>query len=648
MSLDNLKLSVKSLIPLVLMALAMLAMTALGANRLSVISSTANEIIQKRDVAAVELARATRRMAYLAFDVLGSIDYDNDDEGGRAVNDDYKTVESEANSSLDRATTLLPEHADAISAFKKRFDELVAQSKEPFDLGYNTPGIVHGHNLKPEELDLMAKAGKLAEPIDLGVRALISDIRSFADMLLKENAAAAEALDAQSTAAIWTLAVFGFVATLIIGALSYMLTRAKVTAPLLRTVQRMKKLAAGELTIEIVGQHRHDEIGEIARAVQVFKTNAIERVRIEREAAEHRVEAESERQRAEAERARAAEEQSSAMQALGAGLARISSGDLTARLEAGFSERYAKVRDDFNAAVEKLQEAFRNLVTAANAIRSGSNEISSASDDLSHRTEQQAASLEETAAALDEITATLKKSAAGVKDASKLVATADDDAKQGAVVVKQAVDAMNAIANSSQQIGQIISVIDEIAFQTNLLALNAGVEAARAGEAGRGFAVVASEVRALAQRSAEAAKEIKGLISTSTTQVDSGVKLVANAGSVLERILTQVVEINRVVADLASGAQEQAAAISEVNAAINQMDQTTQQNATMVEESTAASHSLRKESTDLAALVDQFKVGEAAQANLRAELQKAAPHAVAARTSESADRSAALKRKVRA
>jgi methyl-accepting chemotaxis protein len=242
----------------------------------------------------------------------------------------------------------------------------------------------------------------------------------------------------------------------------------------------------------------------------------------------------------------------------------------------------------------------------------------------------------------------LKKSAEGVKNASKLVSTADDDAKQGAVVVKQAVNAMNAIANSSQQIGQIISVIDEIAFQTNLLALNAGVEAARAGEAGRGFAVVASEVRALAQRSAEAAKEIKGLISTSATQVDSGVKLVANAGAVLERILTQVVEINRVVADLASGAQEQAAAISEVNAAINQMDQATQQNATMVEESTAASHSLRKESTDLSTLVDQFKVDGVADTKLRAELQKAAPHAFAARPSESADSSAPAKRKIRA
>jgi methyl-accepting chemotaxis protein len=197
---------------------------------------------------------------------------------------------------------------------------------------------------------------------------------------------------------------------------------------------------------------------------------------------------------------------------------------------------------------------------------------------LSRRTENQAASLEETAAALDEITATLKKSAEGARHASEVVANADGDAKRGAGVVKQAIDAMDAIAKSSQQIGQIISVIDEITFQTNLLALNAGVEAARAGDAGRGFAVVASEVRALAQRSAEAAREIKGLISTSGTLVGSGVKLVAETGKALERILVQVSEINRVVADIASGAQEQATGLQQVNIAVNQMDQTTQGN----------------------------------------------------------------------
>ncbi|MGA2794357.1 MAG: methyl-accepting chemotaxis protein, partial [Roseiarcus sp.] len=205
---------------------------------------------------------------------------------------------------------------------------------------------------------------------------------------------------------------------------------------------------------------------------------------------------------------------------------------------------------------------------------------------------------------------------------------ADDDAKKSAMVVREAVEAMDAIAKSAQQISQIIGVIDEIAFQTNLLALNAGVEAARAGDAGRGFAVVASEVRALAQRSAEAAKQIKGLISASTTQVDHGVKLVAETGKSLERIMAQVAEINDVVSEIAAGAKEQATGLEEVNTAINQMDQVTQQNAAMVEESTAASHSLSQETDQLSGLIGQFQVGRAsANDSMRRELEKAAPHA---------------------
>src|ERR1700678_930793 len=216
--------------------------------------------------------------------------------------------------------------------------------------------------------------------------------------------------------------------------------------------------------------------------------------------------------------------------ALAGKLARIANGDLTTRVDENFAGEFQKIKADFNAAIGNLEAAMQGVAASTTGVRSGIEEISTASNDLSRRTEQQAASLEQTAAALDEITATVKRSAEGAQHARQVVSGADEDAKQSAVVVRQAVAAMDAITKSSQEIGQIIGVIDEIAFQTNLLALNAGVEAARAGDAGRGFAVVAMEVRALAQRSAQAAREIKDLISTSSAQVDRGVQLVAETG----------------------------------------------------------------------------------------------------------------------
>ncbi len=311
----------------------------------------------------------------------------------------------------------------------------------------------------------------------------------------------------------------------------------------------------------------------MARAVEVFKDNAIERTRLELKTLPDRAEAESERERTAAERAKAVEEQAQVVGRLGEGLRSLAAGNLTFRLSEGFSASYAQIMRDFNDAVEKLKQTMQAVGSSARGMQAGTQEISTASDDLARRTEQHAAALEETAAALDEITATVRKSAEGATHARQVVSAADEDAKKSTVVVRQAVEAMDAIAKSAQQISRIIGVIDEIVFQTNLLALNAGVEAARAGDAGRGFAVVASEVRALAQRSAAAAKEIKGLISASTAQVDHGVKLVAETGKSLERIMGQVVDINHVVREIAAGAREQSTRLEEANSAINQMDQ---------------------------------------------------------------------------
>ncbi|HWK67414.1 MAG TPA: methyl-accepting chemotaxis protein [Rhizobiaceae bacterium] len=318
-------------------------------------------------------------------------------------------------------------------------------------------------------------------------------------------------------------------------------------------------------------------------------------------------ELEERRRKAEAARFAAEEAQRIALDAVNAALRGLAQGDLKVRIAADVAPEFEQLKADFNEATAELERAIASVAASASAIGGGSSEIGQASDDLSRRTEQQAASLEQTAAALGQLTASVKRATADASEAAKKVVAARAEAEHSGKIVQNAVAAMNGIEKSSREISQIIGVIDEIAFQTNLLALNAGVEAARAGEAGRGFAVVASEVRSLAQRSADAAKEIKALISTSSAQVDAGVKLMAETGKVSENIIVQVAEINNLVSEMAASSQEQSTGLSEVNIAINQMDQATQQNAAMVEETTAAVHSLRSQVAELVRAVSRFQ-----------------------------------------
>ncbi|MDQ8027258.1 MAG: methyl-accepting chemotaxis protein [Brevundimonas sp.] len=323
--------------------------------------------------------------------------------------------------------------------------------------------------------------------------------------------------------------------------------------------------------------------------------------------------AEVERERrAEADR-READIQTRVVEDTGRGLAAMAAGDLSCRITSDFPGRYGPLRDNFNSAMAAVDEAMGVIRANAGTMQSGAGEISSAATELSRRTERQAASLEETAAALDQITATVKRTAENALSADTVVGQARTQAQSGGEVVQRAVTAMGEIERSSDQIGQIIGVIDEIAFQTNLLALNAGVEAARAGEAGRGFAVVASEVRALAQRSADSAKEIKTLISASGAQVKDGVVLVRQSGEALTGIVSRIGEITDLMGEIRASTQEQASGLAQVNTAVNDMDQVTQQNAAMVEESTAASLNLNREAGTLADLVGRFQVSEGAR-----------------------------------
>ena len=383
-----------------------------------------------------------------------------------------------------------------------------------------------------------------------------------------------------------------------------------VRKPLASLTRSVDALSAGHYDQAVPGVAGGDEIGAIARALDGFRHDLAQghRDRVEQEA--ERAVAEAERRQHAAEAEAYGQAQAASVAALGEGMEKLAQGDLIWRMgEDAFPGEARKMPRDFNAAVETLQETMAGILSAARSIRSGCGEISLAADDLSQRTERQAAGLEQTAAALDQITATVRRSSDGAERARLVTASTKTNAERSGQVMREAVEAMGGIEKSSQSITQIIGVIDEIAFQTNLLALNAGVEAARAGDAGRGFAVVAQEVRALAQRSADAAKEIKALIRTSSEQVGKGVRLVGETGQTLEQILGQVAEINDLVGEIAASSKEQASGLAEVNVAVNQMDQVTQQNAAMVEQSTAASHALSNEAAELERLIGRFQVG---------------------------------------
>ncbi|ARM92389.1 methyl-accepting chemotaxis protein (plasmid) [Rhizobium sp. CIAT894] len=537
----------------------------------------------------------------------------------------------------------------AEDAIRKSADAYLplASSDRERDLIKTIKESVEGYISSSSQLLVLSRANKTEE----AGQYLGGEMRSYSDKLKEATVALVELnvsgskkaadLSAETFDSIefYLLATIGVAGLLVLGAVAFVLTA--IANPITGITASMRRLAEGDTGSEIPFADRADEIGSMAGAVEIFRQAAIKNKQMALEAEENRGRAEADRLDAQRQAETAASERLRiATSGLAAGLKRLAAGDLAFQLNEAFAPDFEALRHDFNQSVTQLGATLRAISESIGTIDEGTREISSGASDLSKRTEQQAASLEETAAALEEITANVSNSSKRTEETRTVATEANRSAGVSAEVVSHAEEAMERIETSSQQISNIISVIDEIAFQTNLLALNAGVEAARAGEAGKGFAVVAQEVRELAQRSASAAKEIKGLIQNSSKEVESGVKLVRDTGQALKTIGGFITQINHHMDSIATSAKEQSIGLSEVNVAVNRMDQTTQQNATMVQQSTAASDSLAQQAQTLRELIAQFRLDDAAsqssalRSTARTMAQPAprpAMHAVAAR-----------------
>ncbi len=466
------------------------------------------------------------------------------------------------------------------------------------------------------------------------------------DAVVATDKATLTAVDQQvdrfRTSVLWlVMSITGF--GILVGvAMGLYIGTAHLSRPINRLTQAIKNVADGNFDAEVPFAGRKDEIGEMAATVAVFKENGLAVRRMNAQEAAMRAKSDDLQSSMSVVVAAAAagdfsrridkdygdeslNQFASNINNLLSGvdsgvgetrrvIAKLSEGDLTQTMRGNFQGAFAELQQNVNNTFETLQTTMREVRETAETFHGNTNELRASSDDLSKRTEQQAAALEQTSAALDQITAVVNNSTERAQEATVMVSAAKEDAGKSGIVVRNAVEAMGRIEQASLEISQIINVIDEIAFQTNLLALNAGVEAARAGEAGKGFAVVAQEVRELAQRSATAAKDIKGLITKSGDEVQVGVKLVQETGAALSAIEKRVNAINDHIHSIATAAKEQSTGLKEVNTAVNQMDQVTQQNAAMVEETSAATHKLSAEADSLVRLIARFRVSNAAVA----------------------------------
>ncbi|MCY1669800.1 methyl-accepting chemotaxis protein [Novosphingobium sp. SL115] len=470
-----------------------------------------------------------------------------------------------------------PEQKAALGAIREAWGAVVQQDEtmQAMALSGDTSGAQAMHD--GEGLDsFYALEDAILAAIDVNKKA--------------SDAVAAQSDQISGSARKFTFAAIGLGLLVAVTLLAYLMRN--IATPVRRMADAVARLTGGEHTVMVPGIGRTDELGQLARALDQFRDVFS-----------------SDHARAEAEKARARDTQLT-IDAIGDGLTALAEGNLTYRVPENGSGALAKLHVDYNAALAALERVLGKIVDGCNTIKLGTDEISSAATDLSLRTEQQATSLAETSRTLSEFTTSVKTTADNARQTSARLSVARNTADSVGDTANRAVAAMRSIESSSREMAEIVNVIDGIAFQTNLLALNAGVEAARAGDAGKGFAVVATEVRALAQRSSDAAKSIRELISKSTDEVSGGVALVESSGEALRQIVTEVSAVSALVDAIAEAAGQQASGIADISTMVGSMDAFTQQNAAMVEESSAGTRNLAAETVSLVDQLGQFRLGK--------------------------------------
>jgi methyl-accepting chemotaxis protein len=631
----NLPITVKFLIALLLMAVTAIGVSFYAVSNLWRTDGAYSDLLEHEAKAAVFLARANRGagdLNGLIYKMISQPDSTQD----QAIADEIEAAKAFFQQQVAGAATALPEKGQQIKAILAAYDIMLkdyATAEDEARRDQNTEAV-----------------GLLRSRVDPAMKEFRKTIMVLVDENSKQVALRSEALTVDSVGTYNLTLGVAIGASLLVLLLAYGIARFGVSRPIEALVALMERLARGDTGIVVEGRDRKDEVGAMARALEVFKEAALEKSRAD---AAERQRLEDERQAAEARRLRelaVGNEIAALIKAVAGGdlssrldltgkegfyrtmgeainrltdtvetaiddIARVvgalAEGDLEQRITKDYQGAFDGLKNDINATSVKLAEIVGRIGEATEQISTAAAQVSAGATDLSERTEEQASSLEQTAASLEELGATVRTSAESSQRANRMAGDARQSAEQGGVVAGSAIEAMKEIAQASRRITEIIGVIDEIAFQTNLLALNAAVEAARAGDAGKGFAVVAQEVRVLAQRSAQASKEIKALILNSDSQVQSGVELVRKAGESLGGIAGGVRQVAELITEIAAGGQQQASALEEINASVAGMDDVTQKNAALVEETSAAAQSMAGQAADLRTLMTFFKTGDA-------------------------------------